>query len=329
MVLSLTKFSFSALLILCLAFPSIFCQAAEYPSKPITLLVGYAPGGGTDLAARLISGYFSKKWGQQLLVVNKPGGNLVPCVLELYKAKPDGYTLMVDTNGASSIQTAIMRNLPFKLEDRIFLTNFLINPTFYFCGANKPWKTLKEAADYAKKDPGNFKWAALDISSTTTLSLIQFLDAIGVDILKTKKMDFKGGPEVMVAGANGEVDFANYGIGPALPLIESGKIRPLALISPQRIKRLPNLPTVKEEGFPGLTAAQWCGISGPPKLPKEIAAKWDQEMKKAAADPEFTASIEKLGMLVHYLPSEAYKKMVWEEMKLFTELAEKIGVRPK
>src|SRR4030042_825665 len=97
MVLSLTKFSFSALLILCLAFPSIFCQAAEYPSKPITLLVGYAPGGGTDLAARLISGYFSKKWGQQLLVVNKPGGNVVPCVVEMHKAKPDGYTLMVDT----------------------------------------------------------------------------------------------------------------------------------------------------------------------------------------------------------------------------------------
>jgi tripartite-type tricarboxylate transporter receptor subunit TctC len=326
---SLTRFIFWAFLTLLIGFPSILCQAADYPSKPITLLVGYPPGGGTDLAARLVSGYFSKKWGQQILVVNKPGGNVVPCVVEMYKAKPDGYTLMMDTNGASSIQTAIMRDLPFKLEDRIFLTNFIINPTFYFCGANKLWKTLKEAGDYAKRDPANFKWAAMDISSTTTLSIIQFLDAIGVDISKTKKMDFKGGPDVMVAGANGEVDLANYGIGPALPLIESGRIHPLALISPQRIKRLPNLPTVREEGFPGLTAAQWCGVSGPPKLPKEIVAKWDQEMKKAATDPEFMASIEKLGMIMYHLSSDAYKKMVLDEMKIFTDLAQKIGVRPR
>jgi tripartite-type tricarboxylate transporter receptor subunit TctC len=322
---SLTRMTFFVFLTLFFGFPSIFCHGADYPSKPINLLVGYAPGGGTDLAARLISGYFSKKWGQQILVVNKPGGNVVPCVLEMHKAKPDGYTLMVDTNGASSIQTAIMRNLPYKLEDRIFLTNFLINPTFYFCASNKPWKSLREVADYAKRDPDNFKWAALDISSTTTFSLIQFLDAIGVDILKTKKMDYKGGPEVMVATANGEVDLGNYGIGPALPLIETGKIRPLALISPQRIKRLPHLPTVTEEGFPGLTAAQWCGVSGPPKLPKEIVAKWDQEMKKASTDQEFVASIEKLGMIMHYLPSDAYKKMVLDEMKIFIDLAQKMG----
>ncbi len=315
-------------LILCFGLPAVVCQGAGYPSKPVTLLVGYAPGGGTDLAARLISGYFSKKWGQQILVVNKPGGNVVPCVMEMHKAKPDGYTLMVDTNGASSIQTAIMKNLPFKLEDRIFITNFLINPTFYFCGTSKPFKSLKEVAEYVKRDPANFKWAALDISSTTTFSQIQFLDVIGVDVLKTKKMDFKGGPEVMVATANDEVDLGNYGIGPALPLIESGKIRPLALISPQRLKRLPNLPTVAEEGFPGLTAAQWCGISGPPKLPKEVTEKWDQEMKKAAADPEFVAAIEKMGMIMHYLPPEAYKKMVLDETKVFTDLAQKMG-RPR
>ena len=194
-----TRMIICAFLILFFGLPAIVCQAAGYPSKPITLLVGYAPGGGTDLAARLISGYFSKKWGQQILVVNKPGGNVVPCVVEMHKAKPDGYTLMVDTNGASSIQTAIMKNLPFKLEDRIFITNFLINPTFYFCATSKPFKNLKEVAEYVKRDPANFKWAALDISSTTTFSQIQFLDVIGVDVLKTKKMDFKGGPEVMVA----------------------------------------------------------------------------------------------------------------------------------
>jgi hypothetical protein len=97
--------------------------AVDYPSKPVTLLVGYPPGGGGDLATRSISVYFTKKWGQQIVVVNKPGGNLVPVNLEMYNSKPDGYTLLSDTCGASSIQVAIMKNLPFKLEDRTFLVN--------------------------------------------------------------------------------------------------------------------------------------------------------------------------------------------------------------
>jgi tripartite-type tricarboxylate transporter receptor subunit TctC len=91
---------------------------------------------------------------------------------------------------------------------------------------------------------------------------------------------------------------------------------------------LPNLPTVTEEGFPGLTAAQWCGVSGPPKLPPEVTAKWDQEMKKASIDQEFAANIEKLGMIMHYLPPDAYKKMVLDETKLFTDLTQKMG-RPR
>ncbi len=325
MNVSLTRKVIGAFLIVCCALPFLTCQAAEYPNKPVSLLVGFPAGGGTDLAARLIASYLSKKWGQQILVVNKPGGNLVPAVLEMHKAKPDGYTLMVDTNGGASIQAAIMKSLPYKLEDRVFLANFLINPTVYISSASKSWKTLAEAGEYAKRDPNNFKWAAMDISSTTTFALLQFQDVLGVDILKTKKMDFKSGPEVLVATSNGEVDLANYGIGQAVPLIESGKLRPLALVSPRRVKRFPDLPTVAEAGFPKLIVAQWCGISGPAKLPSEVVAKWDQELKKASTDPEFIDSLEKLGMIPHYLPSDAYRRMVLEETKVYVELMQKMG----
>jgi tripartite-type tricarboxylate transporter receptor subunit TctC len=311
-------------------FSSIFCSmayASDYPNKPITLLVGFAPGGGTDLGARTLAAYFSKKWGQQIVVVNKPGGNTIPANVELYKSKPDGYTLLADTNASSSIQASTSKNLPYKVEDRTFISNALLHPLVYLCSSTKPWKTLKDVADSVKKQSTGFKWGAMEISSTTTFSAIQFFDQLGVDISKTKKIDCKSGPEVLMSTANGEIDLSNYGIGPALPLIDAGKLHPLALSSPRRIERLPNLPTVKEAGFPGLNIIQFIGISGPPNIPREVIDKWSRGMKEASDDTEFNATVEKIGNIMYYLPPDAFKERVIEEIKIYRGLAQKIGVK--
>jgi tripartite-type tricarboxylate transporter receptor subunit TctC len=309
------------------AFFSSMACASDYPNKPITLLVSFAPGGGTDLGARTMAAYFSKKWGQQIVVVNKPGGNTVPANVELYKSKPDGYTLLADTNASSSIQAATNKNLPYKVEDRTFISNALLSPLVYICSSTKPWKTLNDVAESVKKQTTGFKWGAMDISSTTTFASIQFLEQIGADILKTKKIDCKSGPEVLMSTANGEIDLSNYGIGPSLPLIDAGKLRPLALNSPRRIKRMQNLPIVSEAGFPGLNIVQFIGISGPPNIPRAVVDKWNQGMKEASTDPEFTAIVEKIGNIMHYLPPDPFKAMVAEEIKIYRGLAQKIGVK--
>jgi tripartite-type tricarboxylate transporter receptor subunit TctC len=120
---------------------------------------------------------------------------------------------------------------------------------------------------------------------------------------------------------------SNYGIGPSLPLIDAGKLHPLALTSPRRIKRMPNLPTVTEAGFPGLNIIQFIGISGPPNLPREVIDKWNRGMKEASNDTEFNATVEKIGNVMYYLPPDTFKERITEEIKIYRELAQKIGVK--
>ncbi len=316
----------SVLLILGLLLGSGF--AAEYPSKPVTIIVGFPAGGGVDMSARAIADYFSKKWGKQFVVLNKPGGNLVPAVLEVYNSKPDGYTLLCDSNAASSIQYATIREMPYKLEDRTFLANAFLAPSVLVVSTERPWKTLKEMAEFVRREPENFRWGALGISSLATFNALEFLSGLGVDISRTKKIDFKGTPELLAALGGGHVDFVIYSVAGALPLIEANKIRPIAVV-PERVDRLRNVPTTKEAGFPWIQIYSWFGLSGPPGLPKEIVAKWDQGMKDASTDPEFIARTEKIGFSVGYISSDAFRKMVLNEARTMREMAEKMGLAPK
>lgn len=302
--------------------------ATDYPTKPITLIIGMAPGGANDLAARTVAGYFTKKWGQQVVVVSKPGGNLVPANVEVYNSKPDGYTLLADTNAASSFQAATIKNLPYKVEDRTFVVNAFATPSAYLCNSKKPWKTLKDVADYVKREPSNFKWSSLGITASSTLGVLLFLDVIGADRSKTKMVDYPSGVEQAVSLGSGETDFMFMGLAASKPYIDAGKIRALAFVSPQRVKTMPTIPTVQELGLPQLDSVSlWNGISGPPGLPKEIVEKWNQGMKEASTDVEFTSLVEKLGNIMNYLPPDEYKKMVLEQAKNLREVLQKIGAR--
>ncbi len=300
--------------------------AAEYPTKPITIILPYPPGGGIDIPGRAVADYFSKRWEKPINIVNKPGGNTVPATLEVYQAKPDGYTLYIDSSGSSSLQVATVKNLPFKLEDRTFLAKAVFIPMVCLTHVEKPWRTLKDVSEYAKKDPGNFKWAAVGTASVSTFAAGQFLEVAGVDISATKQVTFKGGPDAATALAGGFVDFYIFGLAPSMAFVQAGKLRHLAVISPNRLEKIPDVPTSKESGFPGLTASAWIGITGPPNLPREVIEKWNEGMKQASKDPEFISKTRAAGNEVEYLPPEEFRKMVLEEAKNFTGLSKKMGI---
>ncbi len=302
--------------------------AADYPTKPVTLIHGFGAGGAVDLSARTISKYFTKKWGQQIVVVSKPGGNLVPANVDVFNSKPDGYTLLNDCSAGSSFQVSTMRNLPYKLEDRTFMVSTITAPMAILCKAERPWKTLKEVADYVKREPGNFKWGGTGVSSSSSVGGFVFLDAIGVDKSKTKFIDYPTSTELSVGIAGGEIDFVIVGLGASRALIEAGKIRPLAFISAERVKPMPTIPTAKEAGFPTLDVVSvWTGISGPVGVPREIVEKWNRGMKEASADAEFISEVDKIGYVMSYLPPNEYKRMVLEHTKVLTDLFQKLGIR--
>ena len=183
---------------------------ADYPTKPITFVVGFAPGGGNGLAAQVLQAYFAKKFKQQINIVYKPGGSSVPAVLDVHTAKPDGYTLLIDASSSSSLQDVILKSLPYKVEERTFVVNCIVSPVAYFTSVTKPWKTLKEIAEFAKREPENLKWAAMGNSSLSTFNTYLMLDAMGLDIPRTKRIDLKNGPELLASAAGGHVHFGSF-----------------------------------------------------------------------------------------------------------------------
>jgi tripartite-type tricarboxylate transporter receptor subunit TctC len=146
----------------------------KYPAKPVDLIVGYPPGGATDLAARVLTIYLEKKWGGRVNVINKPGGNAIPAILEVLKARPDGYTLLADVITSYSMLHIALKDVPFKATDRDILAIWGSTPNAWFVPPNSPFKTLKDVEAEAKRDPENFTWTSLGGPSPQDFCMKQF-----------------------------------------------------------------------------------------------------------------------------------------------------------
>jgi len=292
-------------------------QQAAYPSRAIDIITGFAPGGTTDLVARMIAQYLGKKWNVPINVINKPGGNTVPANLEMYKASPDGYTLFADTIGSSSMLETEVRNLPFKVADRTFVAMISSNTMLIFVPPGSPLKTMKDVAEEAKRDPASFTWTGIGVAS---VPMRQFMKAIGVDILKTKPVVSTGsvGGGVLAAGSNVKVGIA--AVGPSLSPVAAGLIRPVGIAGDKRWPTLPDVPTVIEQGYPTVRVTSWIGLTGPPNLPANVVEKWNVELQKMLADPDVVAQLTKMASIPDYKNSAAFREQVLKEMAEFADL---------
>lgn len=298
-----------------------------YPTKPVELVVGFAPGGGADVAARLIAGYVSKKWGQPVNVVNMPGASGITATRHVLNARPDGYTLFMDNHAVSSMLFAVQSDVPFKLEERTTIALVTLDPVVYTVKQDSPWKSLREVAEAAKANPKAFRYGLGGVAGVASFSVSQFLYAGGVPVPETNRVVFPGGAPALTALAGGHVDFAGQQWSEATGLILGKKLRGLAVVHPARLSSLPDIPTAKEAGFPELDVVGWQGVSGPPKLPAHVVAKWSTAVEEASKDPAFLAQAEKVNKVIRYLGPQAFWEFMQEEYKKYLPLAIKIGIR--
>jgi tripartite-type tricarboxylate transporter receptor subunit TctC len=286
-----------------------------YPSKPIEVIVPWAPGGAAELPVRVVAEFLAKEWGHPINVVNKPGGNTLTGSLALMQAAADGYTLMADSPGSSSLQAAMPEKLPFKVEDRTFVVQMAKSPMVYYVKADSPWKSLKDVAAAAKSTPGAFTWARLGRGSLVDLCLMQFFSDAGVDLAKTKQVVFKGSGESAAAVAGGHVQFASSGPSAVLGYVSSKIVRVLGVTGTTRIEAWPEVPTAIEQGFPSVRGTLWNGISGPANLPGDVVEKWTKGVEKAMKDPTVIERIKKLGATPEFQGSDQFRKAVIEEIQ--------------
>lgn len=298
-----------------------------YPARPIELIVAFAPGGGADVAARLIAAYAGKKWGQPVNVVNHPGASGISGTLQALRARPDGYTLFLDVHATASMLFAVQSDVPFTMEGKTPIALLTLDPVVYTVKYDSPWKSLGDVAAAAKANPKSFRYGIAGIGAVASFSVAQFLYSAGVPVPETNRVVFTGGAPVVTALAGGHVDFAGQQWSESAGLIEGKKIRALAVVHPTRLPGMPDVPTAKEAGFPDLDVTGWQGLAGPPNLPRSIVARWTALIEEASKDPAFLEQAQKVNKVLAYKSPDAFWQFQQAELKKYLPLAEKMGIR--
>jgi tripartite-type tricarboxylate transporter receptor subunit TctC len=286
----------------------------KYPTRAIDIIVPFAPGGSSDLMARFTAEVFKKKWGVAVNVINKPGGNTVPAQLEVYRAKPDGYTIFSDSQSASSLLEVAMKDLPVKVLDRTFIALTTASPHVFWVPSTSPIKNIKDLEAEAKKDPEHFTWTSFGGVGAGDFLMRQFFKAINLDIAKTKPVVTRGGTESVTLAAGGHVKLASSSPVSGVSHLKAGTVR-VAGVSGYRVPDFPNVLTTAEQGYPAVNAVFWTGFSGPPKLPASIVAKWDETVQEVLKDQEFLGKMTGIGFVPFYRNSAQAREHVRKEME--------------
>ena len=266
----------------------------SYPSRQITVVAPFAPGGSTDLVARVVSEGLRAKLGQPVVVDNKPGGTGVIGAREVVKAAPDGYTLLLGNSGALTIPAAMHANYPIDL-----LRDFVpIANTAEFAGVMMvkkalPVTTFKEFIAYAKARPGQLNFGSSGIGSSVHLAAELLMKETGI---KMQHVPYKGGANSMTDLLSGTLDVLFASSPVAVGQAANTNLKILAVTSRYRLQRLPDVPTVEENGLPGFNVTAWMGVFGPAGLPDAIRDKLSAALVEIVKTPETAARLRSIGV---------------------------------
>jgi len=302
--------------------------AADYPQRPIRVLVGFPPGGATDILARIMAGHLAPSWGQQVVVDNRGGaaGTLAASIAA--KATPDGYTLMMVPSGPFTISVSTYEKLPYDaVKDfaAISLLAWVTNAIVIYQGS--PVQTLQDLIRLAKEKPGQLTNGSSGSGSLHHLAGEVFKRLTGT---KMVHVPFKGGGPMLVAVAANEVTFAFASVPSAMPLIQAKRIRPLVVTSLKRSTALPDVPTIAEAGLPlpaGLEMREWYGMLAPARTPPAIVDKLNAEMVKIFRRPDVQARLNEMGAEFAGSSPRELAAQIASDVKTWAAVAKEAGVR--
>jgi tripartite-type tricarboxylate transporter receptor subunit TctC len=277
-----------------LAFAGAAAAQSNFPNRSVTLTVGFAPGGGTDTAARIIAKKLTDNIGQSVIVENKAGAGGNIAAQHIAQAAPDGYTIHLTSVGPMAVAPYMVKNLAYDPKRDIApITMGVVFPNVFVVHPDVPAKNLTEYIALAKAKPGVLNYASSGIGGAGHLSGELFKQRAGVDIVH---VPYKGGGPAMTDLLGGRIGMYASVPSTAKPHIDSGKLRALASTGTTRTAVMPDVPTVAESGYPGFEAVNWYAFVAPGKTPPEILDFWNREIVKVLKDPEVNAALMKQGL---------------------------------
>jgi len=300
--------------------------AQVYPARPITVIAPFAAGGSTDLVARLLSEGLQARLGQPIIVENKPGATGVIGNREVARAPPDGYTLMLTSNG-HTIASAITKSLQFDpVKDFAGVSQVASVPLVAIIPPDFPAKTLKEFIDLAKQKPGALNFSSAGVASTSYLSAEIFRQQAKINIVH---VPFRGAPEATTAVVRGDVQMYFAPIPATVELSSTNKVRPVAINSAKRAAQLPNVPTIAEAAVPDYKYDSWFAVLAPAGTPKSILTKVSQDIAAVLKMPDVAEKLNKQGSIPTATTPEQLDAIIKTDTERNTKILKDAGIEPQ
>ncbi len=293
-----------SLLTLLLAIPAV-ALAQAFPNKPVQLMVAYPAGGSTDIAARIVAAIAEKDLGQSIVVVNKGGAGGQVGWTEMSRVKPDGYYMgFINLPALNTVILDPDRKAAFTIDHFVPVINQVLDPGIIWVKGDSPYKTLKDLIDAARKNPHKISAATTGILSDDHLAILMMEEAAPGTFFRI--VHFEGGAPVMTAVLGGHIESAFDNVGSVFRRIKTGEVRALAVMDNQRSPFMPDVPTMRELGYPTVLSSSTRGIAVPRGTPQPVIKRLEQSLKKAMDDPEHLKKMEEAGLQLRVMIGDEY-----------------------
>ena len=312
---------FAAAFALACSSPSAMAQG--YPAKPIRLVVGFTPGGGVDINARLLGPKITEFLGQAVIVENRPGAGTNIANELVAKSPPDGYTLLINT-AAIAINLSLYKKVAYEARDFAPVSVLSMSPNILVVHASVPVKTVKEFVALARSRPGQINFSSAGAGTTQHLAGELFNLRAGI---KTVHVPYRGSAPSLTAVISGEVELTYANIPAISAHVKSGRLRPIANLGPKRSDQLPQVPTMTEAGVKGVEVVVWYGVFAPAATPRAVVDKLAETVARAARAPDIRQKLQDLGAEPVGNTSDEFSNPFHEEVARWAEVVRISGAR--
>src|SRR5436853_7565210 len=308
-----------------LALVALAAQAQSYPSRPIKLVVPFAPGGSADLVGRLLAQQMSESLGQPVVVENKGGASGMLGNEYVAKSAPDGYTLTVGTLGPFAVNQTLFDQVPYdNIRDFAPITLTGISSHVLVAHPSVPATNFNELIALARRKPGQLTFASSGTGNATHLTFELFKARAGIDIVH---VPYKGGGPAMADLVGGQVHFSFASMASAVPFVRSGRLRAIAVSGSERSALFPDVPTVAESGLPGFVSEDWQGILAPAKTPAGVVAKLNADLVRVLHTPEMKAKLAGAGFDVKTSTPREFAHFIRSDTAKWAAILQRSGTK--
>lgn len=312
---------FGTLMGLGLISSSVYAQTENWPTKPIEVIVPYTPGGATDTVARFVMKRLEERVGQPVIIQNRPGANGTIGISNAARAKPDGYTFVMIL--AAYAVNPHLYELPYKHEDLASVSYIADLPLFLFVSNSVPVDNVQELIEYGKKNPNKLSYGSSGVGASAHLTGANFGLQTGIEMTH---IPYKGSAPILADLVNGDVSMAFDPILVPMAYAKQGRIKVLALTSPQRWPDEPDIPTMEEAGLPGFNMNSWAGLMAPAGTPDAIINKVSAEIAEIVKEPEVTEQFLKAGFVPVGGSAADLENLIQKDTVMYKEIIEKANI---